>query len=126
MPPALKRQPGLVSMAPMAGPANQLPTKVLRYPEMRELYGLTEAQLLEYTLLLQVTADLVTLDPLFTAQILRDPTTFMSFRPPYWEKRTLSAQTTKISIPKPSARSAWPGGIEVRDEVSLLSRFVAH
>jgi putative PIN family toxin of toxin-antitoxin system len=47
--------------------------KVLRYPRFQDLYGLTEADLLEYTQYLQSAADIVVLDPQYSAPALRDP-----------------------------------------------------
>jgi putative PIN family toxin of toxin-antitoxin system len=47
--------------------------KVLRYPHFQNLYGLTEADLLEYTQFLQSVADIVILDPHYRAPFLRDP-----------------------------------------------------
>ena len=46
--------------------------KVLRYPHFQNLYGLTEADLLEYAQFLQSVADLVILDPRYRAPFLRD------------------------------------------------------
>lgn len=42
-------------------------TRVLRYPHFQGLYGLTDADLLEYTQLLQSVADIVILDPRYRA-----------------------------------------------------------
>ncbi len=48
-------------------------TRVLRYPHFQNLYGLSEADLLEYTQFLQNVADIVRLDPQYRAPVLRDP-----------------------------------------------------
>lgn len=47
-------------------------TKVLRYPRFRSLYGLTDADLLDYRQFLQSIAHMVALDPRYRAP-LRDP-----------------------------------------------------
>ena len=47
--------------------------KVLRYPRFKDLDSLTEADLLEYTQYLQNAADIVILDPQYSAPVLRDP-----------------------------------------------------
>jgi len=47
--------------------------KVLRYPDFQNLYGLTEADLLEYAQFLQSVSDVVILDPQHRAPFLRDP-----------------------------------------------------
>jgi len=47
-------------------------TKVLRYPGFQALYGLTEADLLDYTQFLQSVSHVVILDPQYRAP-LRDP-----------------------------------------------------
>jgi putative PIN family toxin of toxin-antitoxin system len=46
--------------------------RVLRYPRFQELYGLCDAELLEFVQYLQSIADMVLLDPHFTAPVLRD------------------------------------------------------
>ncbi len=47
--------------------------KVLRYPHFQKLYGLTQADLLEYAQFLRSVADMVILDPHYRAPVLRDP-----------------------------------------------------
>ena len=47
--------------------------KVLRYPAFQDLYGLTDADLLEYRQFLQNVSDLVVLDPQYRVPFLRDP-----------------------------------------------------
>ena len=47
--------------------------RVLRYPHFQDLYGLTEAELLEYAQYLQTVADIVILDARYGAPVLRDP-----------------------------------------------------
>jgi putative PIN family toxin of toxin-antitoxin system len=47
--------------------------KVLRYPRFQDLYGLTDADLLDYSQFLQNVADIVVLDPRYRAPLLRDP-----------------------------------------------------
>ena len=46
--------------------------KVLRYPKLQSMYGLTDTELLDYAQFLQSAADLVILDVRYTAP-LRDP-----------------------------------------------------
>ena len=48
-------------------------TRVLRYPHFQNLYGLTDADLLEYTQFLQNVSDIVVLDPRYRAPFMRDP-----------------------------------------------------
>lgn len=45
---------------------------MLRYPHFQNLYGLTDADLLEYSQFLQSVADIVALDPRYRAPFLRD------------------------------------------------------
>ena len=47
--------------------------KVLRYPRFKQIYRLSDADLLEYTQYLQSLADLVILDPHYAVSVLRDP-----------------------------------------------------
>ena len=47
--------------------------RVLRYPHFQNLYGLTEADLLEYAQFLQEVSDIVILDPQYRAPFMRDP-----------------------------------------------------
>jgi putative PIN family toxin of toxin-antitoxin system len=48
-------------------------TRVLRYPHFQNLYGLTDADLLEYAQFLQNVSDIVVLDPHYRAPFMRDP-----------------------------------------------------
>jgi putative PIN family toxin of toxin-antitoxin system len=48
-------------------------TRVLRYPHFQNLYGLADADLLEYAQFLQTVSDLVILDAQYHAPFLRDP-----------------------------------------------------
>jgi putative PIN family toxin of toxin-antitoxin system len=47
--------------------------RVLRYPSFQGLYGLTEADLLDYVQFLQSVSDIVILDPHYRGPFLRDP-----------------------------------------------------
>jgi putative PIN family toxin of toxin-antitoxin system len=47
--------------------------RVLRYPHFQNLYGLSEADLLEYAQFLQEVSDIVILDPQYRAPFMRDP-----------------------------------------------------
>jgi putative PIN family toxin of toxin-antitoxin system len=47
--------------------------KVLRYPDFQNLFGLSEADLLDYAQFLQSVSDIVILDPHHRAPFLRDP-----------------------------------------------------
>jgi predicted nucleic acid-binding protein len=47
--------------------------RVLRYPHFQELYGLTDADLLEYVQFLQDASDIVILDAQYRAPFMSDP-----------------------------------------------------
>ena len=96
-------------------------TKVLRYPRFQALYGLTEADLLDYTQFLQSVSQVVVLDPQYRAP-LRDPNDLVVLQTAErGEADILCTQDSdfydQTILPYCTAR-----GIEVCDELALLLR----
>ena len=71
-------------------------TRVLRYPRFQELYGLTDADLLDYAQFLQSISHLVALDPQYRAP-LRDPNDLIVLQTAERAKRTFCVRTTMTS-----------------------------
>lgn len=96
-------------------------TKVLRYPRFQELYGLTDADLLDYTQFLQSISHLVALDPQYRAP-LRDPNDLIVLQTAErGEADILCADDGDFCDPI-ILSCCVARGIEVCDEATLLER----
>ena len=99
--------------------------KVLRYPHFRNLYGLTEADLLEYAQYLQSIADLVILDPQYLVPVLRDPTDMHVLQTAErGEADVLCTSDGDFCNDERVISYRLSRGIEICSEASLLSRLV--
>jgi putative PIN family toxin of toxin-antitoxin system len=98
-------------------------TKVLRYPKFRSLYGLTEADLLDYSQFLQNIADMVILDLRYLAP-LRDANDLAVLQTADLGRADVLV-TNDGDFYDPSVISfCEERGIEVCDEVALLARLI--
>ncbi len=96
-------------------------TKVLRYPRFQDLYGLTEADLLDYTQFLQSVSHVVILDPQYRAP-MRDPNDlFVLQTAERGEADILCTQDGDFYDPT-TLSYCTARGIEVCDELTLLLR----
>ena len=89
--------------------------KVLRYPRFKDLDSLTEADLLEYTQYLQNAADIVVLDPQYSAPVLQmaergEADVLCTHDGDFYDKDLLSFCLSR--------------GIEVCTEATLLPRLI--
>ena len=71
-------------------------TKVLRYPRFQALYGLTDADFLDYTQFLQSISHLVALDPQYRAP-LHDPNDLIAIQTAERGEADILLQTTLTS-----------------------------
>ena len=96
-------------------------TKVLRYPRFQTLYGLTDADLLDYTQFLQSISHLVALDPQYRAPV-RDPSDLIVLQTAERGEADILC-TDDGDFYDPTILSYCAArGIEVCDEVALLGR----
>jgi putative PIN family toxin of toxin-antitoxin system len=96
-------------------------TKVLRYPRFQSLYGLTDADLLDYTQFLQSISHLVALDPQYRAP-LRDPNDLIVLQTAERGEADILC-TDDGDFFDPTILSYFAArGIEVCDEAALLER----
>lgn len=98
-------------------------TRVLRYPKLQSLYGLSESDLLEYSQFLQSVSDLVVLESRYNAP-LRDPNDLVVLQTA--DKGEAEALCTSDGDFYDPAVVAFCGarGISVCDEISLLARLI--
>ena len=98
-------------------------TKVLRYPRFQALYGLSEADLLDYTQLLQSVSQVVILDSSYRAP-LRDPNDLIVLQTAERGEADILC-TNDGNFYDPTILSYCTArGIEVCDESTLLERLM--
>ena len=98
-------------------------TKVLRYPRFQTMYGLTDADLLEYAQFLRSVSDVVTLDPNYRAP-LRDPDDLIVLQTAERGEADILC-TNDGDFYDPTILSYCAArGIEVCDELTLLERLM--
>jgi putative PIN family toxin of toxin-antitoxin system len=98
-------------------------TKVLRYPDFQNLYGLSESDLLEYSQFLQSVSDLVILDPRYRAP-LRDPSDLVVLQTADRGMADVLC-TSDTDFYEPDVMVfCGAKGIEICSESSLLARLV--
>jgi putative PIN family toxin of toxin-antitoxin system len=98
-------------------------TKVLRYPRFQQLYGLTDAELLEYAQFLQSISTLVSLDPRYSAP-LRDPYDLIVLQTAELGEADILCTHDDDFYDHTILAYCAARGIEVCDEASLLNRLV--
>jgi len=98
-------------------------TRVLRYPKMQRMYGLSDDSLYEYIQFLRITAEFVRLDPLYIAP-MRDPSDLIILQTAERGRADIICTADRdFSSPDVVAYCA-SRGIEVVDEQTLASRLL--
>ena len=98
-------------------------TKVLRYPEIQTLYGLEEADLLDYTQFLQSISHVVILDPQYRAP-LRDPNDLNVLQTAERGEADILCTQDGDFYDQTILSYCAARGIEICDESTLLMRLV--
>jgi putative PIN family toxin of toxin-antitoxin system len=98
-------------------------TKVLRYPRFQALYGLTKADLLEYTHFLRNVSYVVVLDPQYRAP-LRDPTDLIILQTAKRGEADILCTHDGDFYDQTMLSYCAARGIEVCDESTLLERLL--
>jgi len=98
-------------------------TKVLRYPKFQALYGLTEADLLEYTQFLQSVSHIVILDAQYHAP-LRDSNDLIVLQTAERGEADILCTHDGDFYDQTILSYCAARGIEVCDEATLLGRLV--
>ena len=96
-------------------------TRVLRYPRLQTLYGLTEADLLEYVQFLQSVSHLAILDTQFRAP-LRDPTDLIVLQTVEQGEADILCTCDADFYDRTILSYCAARGIEVSNEATLLDR----
>ncbi|MBM3764597.1 MAG: putative toxin-antitoxin system toxin component, PIN family [Acidobacteria bacterium] len=98
-------------------------SRVMRYPKLQRMYGLSDAELYEYIQHLRITSELVHLDPLYLAP-MRDPSDLIILQTAErGSASTLCTSDRDFSSPEVIAYCA-SRGIEIVDEQTLASRLL--
>jgi len=98
--------------------------RVLRYPQFQNLYGLTEADLLEYAQFLQSVADIVILEPQYRAPFLRDPNDTDVLQTAERGEADILCTNDRDFYAGPVLSFCVTRGIEVCTERALIARLV--
>lgn len=95
--------------------------KVLRYPRMIALYGLSEARVYDFIAYLRKVADIVTLSPLLTTPS-RDVNDVVVLQTAVIGEANILCTRDDDFFSPPAAGFLERAGIEVMDEIALLHR----
>ena len=95
--------------------------KVLRYPEMLSLHGLSEERVYEYIGFLREVAEIVPLNPLFTAPT-RDANDVIVIQTAIVGEADLVCTRDKDFFEKPASDYLAKVGIAVLDDIELMRR----
>jgi putative PIN family toxin of toxin-antitoxin system len=95
--------------------------KVLRYPRMLALHGLSEERVYDYVGFLRQAAEIVTLNPLFTAPV-RDASDIIVMQTAIVGEADVLCTRDKDFFEKPAVEYLGKIGISVLDDIALMHR----